>query len=218
MENCTIYSHELKFDEILAIIKENLPKARIEIEDGGKQKSIVATLKGGFFSKTKTLKINYRERTNPSYKLEQIECGLTQNLAGMANFIQSLPTQNEVVKGQLLHKVMSMNCEIAFMAEPVLVTDFQKILKAITLGLDAIIFSPPNSFFTKSTGQHFLDKNLNLILDTNGNCEIDNLVVNVNAKYHDKAPTNYEEEQLKRKSKSEAILFENQVKVNKSLP
>ncbi len=218
MENCTIYSHELKFDQILSIIKENLPKAQIEIEDGGLQKSMIATIKGGFFSKTKTLKINYRERANPSYKLEEIECGLTQNLAGMANFIQSLPAQNEVVRGQLLHKVMSMNCEIAFMAEPTLIADFQKFLKAITFALDAIIFTPPNSFFAKSTGQHFLDKNLNLILDNNGNCEIDNLVVNVNAKYHDIPTANYVEEQLERKSKSEAILSKNEVKVNKNIP
>ena len=48
MENCTIYSHELKFDQILSIIKENLPKAQIEIEDGGLQKSMIATIKGGF--------------------------------------------------------------------------------------------------------------------------------------------------------------------------
>jgi len=44
----------------------------VEINDGGLQKSLVATIKGGFFSKTKTLKINYRQRKNPSYKLEEI--------------------------------------------------------------------------------------------------------------------------------------------------
>ena len=75
---------------------------------------MVATIKGGFFSKTKTLTINYRQRKKPSYKLESVECGLTQNLAGMANFVQSLPAQNATVKGQLLYKVMAMNSEKKF--------------------------------------------------------------------------------------------------------
>jgi len=89
MENCTIYSHYLNFEKIVQIVKENLPKAKVEFNDGEINKSLVATIKGGFFGKNKTLKINYRQRENPSYKLENIECGLTQNLAGMANFVQS---------------------------------------------------------------------------------------------------------------------------------
>ena len=66
MENCTIYSHHLKFDEIAQIVKTSLPKAKVEVQDDGKQKGLIATLKGGFFGKTKQLKINYRERENPS--------------------------------------------------------------------------------------------------------------------------------------------------------
>lgn len=118
MENCTIYSHKLEFEKVVQIVQSNLPKAKVTFNDGGKQKSLVATIKGGFFGKTKTLKINYRERQNPSYKLEEIECGLTQNLAGMVNFIQSFPAKNENVRNKFLLKVMAANCEIPFMAEP----------------------------------------------------------------------------------------------------
>ena len=218
MENCTIYSHHLEFEKVVQIVKSNLPKAKVEYNDGGMQKSLVATIKGGFFGKTKTLKINYRERKNPSYKLEQVECGLTQNLAGMVNFIQSLPAQNEDVKSKFLHKVMSANCEIPFIAEPEITTEFESVLGKIVNELDAFIFTQPNRIFNKSNGQHFIDKNLNLILDTNGNCEIRDIEVNVNPKYHDLPKENYNEEQIKRKEKSEAFLEVKGIKTNKNLP
>lgn len=120
MENCTIYSHQLRFEDIVQIVKSELPKASVEYNDGGKQKGLIATVKGGFFGKTKTLKINYRERENPSYKLDKVECGLTQNLAGMVNFIQSLPAQNEGLRNKFLHKVMSANCECHLWQNPTL--------------------------------------------------------------------------------------------------
>ena len=68
MENCTIYSHYLNFDKVVQIVKEKLPKAKVEFNDGGINKSLVATIKGGFFGKNKTLKINYRQRENPDRK------------------------------------------------------------------------------------------------------------------------------------------------------
>jgi hypothetical protein len=218
MENCTIYSHNLEFEKVVQIVKSNLPKAKVEYTDGGMQKSLVATIKGGFFGKTKTLKINYRERKNPSYKLEQVECGLTQNLAGMVNFIQSLPAEDEDVRNKFLYKVMSANCEIPFIAEPEITNEFESVLRKIVNEIDAFIFAQPNRIFNKSNGQHFVDKNLNLILDTNGKCEIQDIDVNVNAKYHDQPKVSYNGEQIKRKEKSEAILESNGIKVNKNLP
>ena len=66
MENCTIYSHKLNFDKVVDIIKTELPTATVTVKDGGLQKSIAVILKGGFFSKSKKLNINYRERKSPS--------------------------------------------------------------------------------------------------------------------------------------------------------
>lgn len=218
MENCTIYSHYLNFEKVVQIVKEKLPKATVELNDGEINKSLVATIKGGFFGKNKTLKINYRQRQNPSYKLEEIECGLTQNLAGMANFIQSLPSQNEVVKNKFLHKVLAANCEIPFMAEPEIISEFQSVLHSIIQDLDAFIFAQPSKVFNKSNGQHFLDKNFDLILDVNGNCEIQDIEVNAEAKYLDKPVANASEEQLTRKAKSESFLSSHSIKVNKNLP
>lgn len=218
MENCTIYSHKLAFEKVVQIVKSHLPKAKIEYNDGGPQKSLVATTKGGFFGKTKTLKINYRERKNPSYKLDEIECGLTQNLTGMVNFIQSLPTQNEDVKNKLLYKVMSANCEIPFIAEPEITSEFESVLRDIVQELDAIVFATPNRIFNTSSGKHFTDKHLQLVLDTSGRCTVEDLDVNVDAKYHDEPKEHYTEEQLSRKKASESFLEAYAIKTNENLP
>jgi len=218
MENCTIYSHHLKFEDIVHVVKSELPKAKVEFNDGGKQKGLIATLKGGLFGKTKTLKINYRERENPSYNLANVECGLTQNLAGMVNFIQSFPAQNEEIRNKFLHKVMAANCEMPFMAEPNITPEFENVLKRISLDLDAFIFTQPNNVFRKSNTQHFLDKDLNLILDTNGNMEVNDISVSVDAKYHDEPKENYTDDQINRKANSESFLDSKGIKVNSNLP
>ncbi len=218
MENCTIYSHQLAFDKIVGLVKQQFPKAKVEVNDGGKQKSLVATIKGGLFSKAKGLTINYRERENPSYKLEQIECGLTQNLAGMANFIQSIPARNEAIRNKFLYKVMSANCEMAFIAEPVISGDLEKLLRQISAQLDVFLFAQPSKLFNKASGQHFLDKDFQLILDTNGNSQVEDVSVVVDAKYHDEPASDYSEQQLQRKDRSESVLNAHGIKVNKNLP
>ncbi|MFT6336544.1 MAG: hypothetical protein ACI86M_001548 [Saprospiraceae bacterium] len=218
MENCTIYSHKLDFEKVIEIIKSELLNAKIEYNDGGMQKSLTATIKGGFFSKSKTLKVNYRQRKTPSYKLGQIECGLTQNLAGMANLIQSLPAQNDEVRNKFLTKVMSANCEMAFIAEPDINAEFEFVLRTITNQLDSFIFAQPSKLFNRSNAQHFVDKNLNLVLDMNGNCEVEDIDVTIDAKYHDKPSKNDTEEQKSRMAISEVFLESNGITANKNLP
>lgn len=218
MENCTIYSHQLGFDTVVKIVKSSLPKAKFEINDGGNQKSVVATVKGGFFSKPKTLKINYRQRENPSYKLDQVECGLTQNLAGMVGFIKKLPVQNKELISKFLYKVMSTNSEISFISESTFNSDFESIIRKSCQGLNAFVFTPPNSLFTKSNGQYFADQNFDLLLDSNGNSEVDDIDVTIDAKYHDQPVESNTESQINRKGKSISFLETKGVKVSSSLP
>ena len=218
MEHCTIYSHKLDFEKVVEIVKSELPKAKIEFKDGGKQKSLTATIKGGFLRKTKTLKINYRERKTPSYKLDQIDCGLTQNLAGMANLIQSLHAQNGELRNKFLAKVMSANCEMAFIAEPGINPEFESVLRKITSELECFVFAKPSKLFSASNQQYFADKDLNLVLDMVGNCDVEDIDVSIDAKYHDEPSENDTTEQKSRKAISESHLESKGVKVNKNLP
>jgi len=218
MENCTLYSHKLEFEKIVQLLKKHVPKAHIDVQDQEENKSITATLKGGFFSKPKSLKLNYRQRKNPSYTLDKVECGLTQNLDGMVNYIQTFPADNEAIKNKLLHKVKAVNSEIAFLATPEITHEFETFLRELVLELDAYIFAQPNKLFTKSRGQYFADKHLNLIIDNTGACEIQELEVNVDAKYLDPPAESYTKEQIERKEKSESFLEQHGIKTNKNLP
>ncbi|MDF1694777.1 MAG: DUF4272 domain-containing protein [Saprospiraceae bacterium] len=218
MENCTIYSHAIDFGEVVKIVKENLPKAKVKSKDEGLRKSLEATISGGFFSKSKSLRINYRQRQNPSYKLDEIECGLTQNLAGMVGFIQNFPADNEALRSKFLAKVMAANSEMAFIAEPEINPKFEAVLRKITSTLNAFLFVQPSKLFNASPGQHFVDKNLDLILDTQGKSAIQDLDVTVEAKYKDAPETSIKEDQIQRKKVSEAFLNTHGVKVNAHLP
>lgn len=218
MENCTIYSHYIDFEKVTEIVRRNLPQATVSVQENGLNKSLNATIKGGLFGKTKQLNINYRQRANPSYKLEQVECDLTQNLAGMANFIQSLPAHNEELRDKFMYKVLSANCEMAFMAEPEITQDFESVLKQIALELDCFVFAQPNRIFQQAEGQYFADKNLNMILDTAGNSIVADIEVNIESKYYDQPAIDYTEDQLARKEQSEAFLAAHEVKINKKLP
>lgn len=218
MENCTIYSHMLDFSKVIEIVKNGLPKAEINTQNNGVQKSIVATIKGGFFSKNKSLTINYRERENPSYNLEKADCSLSQNLAGMVNFIQSIPAQNHEIHSKFLIKVMATNCEMAFICDPKMTSDFESVLQKIALAVNAFVFTSSSDFFNKSQVQHFLDKDLNLILDTEGKTEISDLDVRIDAKYYDADQATITPAQKTRKEKSEAFLTANNITINKNLP
>lgn len=206
MENCVIYSHYLDFDKVINAVKNVLPKAQYDIQDNGLQKSLTATIKGGFFSKGTQLKINYRQRERPSYQLLQAECPLTQNLIGMANFVKSFPAQNTKIQGLLIHKITTLNCEMAFMVEPAFNGQQLSLLKNILTILDGIAFASPGKNFPLSTTQHFLDKNLNLILDASGQSSMNDLSVEIESKYFDKPQINAKEDQIQRKQSSIAFL------------
>ncbi|MFK7935204.1 MAG: DUF4272 domain-containing protein [Saprospiraceae bacterium] len=218
MQNATLYSHQLAFDKIVQLVKTQLPKVKVITNENGLHQSLTATIKGGFFSKTKKLTINYRQRQTLDYQLTKVECDLTQNLAGMVNFIQSLPAENEAIRAKLLYKVMATNSEWGVVAEPNITTEFEQLLKAMAQQLNAFLFVNPGTPFTRSSTQHFLDKHFQLILDMQGSCEVADLDVKVDAKYHDIPAAKQSAEQLERKAASEAHLHENGVKVNKNLP
>ena len=218
MENCTIYSHYLAFDKVEKIVREYLPKAKIVCNNRGKQKSLTATIKSGFFGKPKVLKINYRERETPSYTLTNIECGLTQNLAGMVNFIQSFPAANKTLQNKFVIKVMAANSEMAYMADPIMNEDFRLILRRIAVSLDAFIFAQPSGTFDHSQSQHFIDKHFKLILDPTGASEIKDIEVSIDSKYRDQDQSTVTASQKERKERSEQFLSSKGIKINAHLP
>lgn len=218
MENCTIYSHSIDFDVIEPIIKKYLPKANIKRADSEGEKILLVQSKKGLLGRKYTATIKGRQRVQPSYQLKEVHCPLSQNLVGMQNYVASLPAKDKNIQNLLVQKIATLNSEISFMVKPYISEDFEEILKAILQDLDGILFTPSTSLFSKSEHQQFLDKDFGLILDAVGASEVAELAVVIEAKYYDQAKTSSTAAQLHRKTKSEQILQQQQVKINTNLP
>jgi hypothetical protein len=216
---CTIYSHNSGFDSIKELILSKFPKGNILISKHDELDIIELEIEDGNLSSPQKIKISYRERAEPSYQIPEInDSALTANLKGLYGFVHSLPTINEKVKELFLHKIQTLNSEFTIIEEEGEVEDLKNIIKNIAGELDAILFVQPNTVISKSVGQHFLDKNLDLIIDTEGNCEINELDVKINSAYFDADQNQLEADQTQRKENNERILEEHNVKINKNLP
>lgn len=216
---CTIYSHQSGFDAIKEIIVSNFPEGNIVISKEEESDIIDLEIKDGISNSTQKIKILYRQRAEPSYQIPEInDSALTANLKGLYGFVYSLPTVNEKVKNLFLQKIQTLNSEFTIIQEEGEIADLKTIIANIANELDAVLFVQPDVIISKSSGQHFLDKNLDLIIDTEGNCEIDELVVRISSVYFDADQNELSEDQQLRKEKNEKILEENAIKINRNLP
>ena len=219
MDNyCTIYSHELCFDSIISEVNKIFPDAKITQTEEDGLKIISGTIKGGFLKSNKEFKISYRERLKPSYQITEMDSDLTQNLAGMSGFVQSLPTSHEKVKGLLIQKIQTINSEFAVLWQGNLTDELKAFCTTICQATNAIVFVAPGRNISQSTEQHFLDKNLDLILDPKGNCRIEDLDVQINSSYFDSNQDEVTADQKARKAKNEEIITARGIKLNKHLP
>jgi predicted deacetylase len=216
---CTLYSHHIGFDKIVDMLNTNYPKAVFKNSTQNESQIIEMETKDGFFGAANKLIIQYRERKEPSYQIPEIdECALTGNLRGLYGYVTSLESKNEKVKSLFLHKIQTLNSEFSINQEKGQTKDLKDFIKKLAHDFEAVLFVQPKTIISKSDGQHFLDENLNLILDNNGDCEIENLEVKINSAYYDKQQAEISEEQKKWKAQSEKILEERKIKINKYLP
>ncbi|MFC4478622.1 DUF4272 domain-containing protein [Flavobacterium chungangensis] len=212
---CTIYSHHLGLEKIKQIFLSHVPKG-VFSSNG---ENLEFEVKGGILSPSKKITLFYRERAIPSYQIPQIDDSeLTANLKGLYGFVDSLPTENEKVKGLFLHKIQTLNSEFSIREDKGELKELGIIIADLAKEFDAVLFVQPKTIISKSETQHFLDKDLNLIIDTEGRCEIEELKVNINSEYFDNDQTELDEDQIERKAKNEEILERENIKINKHLP
>jgi hypothetical protein len=216
---CTIYSHHVNLEKIKEIVKQVYPKSTLTGTGEGESQIFEIEIKGGLFGSNKRIKIPYRQRNQPSYQIPEIDdSNLTRNLKGMYGLVTSIQPQNAKIKEQLLRKIETLNCEFSIIQEQGETKEIKQFIQQIAQALDAILFITPNPVVSKSTSQHFLDKDLNLILDLQGNGEIENLEVKIDSKYYDGDQTALSQDQLDRKNRSEQLIESLGVTLNKNLP
>jgi hypothetical protein len=212
---CTIYSHHLGLEKIKQIFLSHVPNGVFSTNG----ENLEFEVKGGILSPSKKVTIFYRERAIPSYQIPQIDDSeLTANLKGLYGFVDSLPTENEKVKRLFLRKIQTLNSEFSIREDKGELKELDIIIADLAKEFDAVLFVQPNTIISKSETQHFLDKDLNLIIDSEGRSEIEELKVNINSEYFDNDQTELDEDQIERKAKNEEILERENIKINKHLP
>lgn len=216
---CTIYSHHLVFDRIVEIVKSIFPGAAISVGTQDEFSIVDIEIKGGLFSSSKKMKVSYRQRIIPSYQLPEVDDSpLTRNLKGLYGFVSSLPARNEKIKGLFLHKIQTLNCEFSVIVEKGEIKELKPLIAKFANDFNAILFVQPNTIISRAEDQHFLDKDLRLLIDGRGNSEIDSLDVSIDSVYFDGPQAEATEGQKNRKERSEQILIQRNIKVNKNLP
>jgi hypothetical protein len=217
---CTFYSHRLGLDTLKELVASHFPSSEITLSGENTQSLLIEikTLDSGS-NTCSIVSINYRERMLPDYQFPQEnDSSLTANLKGLYGYVNSLPLKNSKLKEAFLKKVESLNCEFSIQQEPDVNQETIHFIKELAKQLEAVLFVQPNTAISKSSSQHFLDQDLNLITDGEGNSEIDNLKVNIETKYFDKKSSEISQDQQDRRRKSEAFLQANNIKINHHLP
>ncbi len=176
------------------------------------------TLKGGIFQKNKQLKLSYREREVAGYRLDNDKDPVCKNLMGMRNLVSHLSAQDPEIQNLLIQKIQTINSEFTIQANDKAQKEWLSIVKLLANVADAFIFANGNTPIAASDTQHFLDSNLNLILDMEGLSQISHLDVKIDSKYFDQDPKTVISEQNERKQRSEELLQQKGIKINQNLP
>ncbi len=213
----TLYSHKASFDLVTNEAKRLFPKAEWEYERKNEFTIAVITIKNGLFQGKKKLKISYRERDELGFELEKPACAVTNNLAGMYNLVNSIQTKHEKAKSLVLQKIKTINSEISINNEGKAEKEFKTLVSHLATKCETLIFSQPRTGLMNSLQQAWLNQDLDMLLDMEGDSNSSELDVKIDAKHFDDSRTELPE-QVQRKNKSELLLRKHGIKVNESLP
>lgn len=219
MENyCTLYAHKSCYEEIKEIVKQTLPKARITDTNTEGGKTMLVSRKKGIFGSRQFFQISYREREKLSYTIDSVTDALTRNLTGMIGYVDAIQTSNQEIQQLLIEKIRTINAEFPILHKGDMDDEIALVTEKISEALDTIAFVSPESPIGKSASQHFLNNNLELLLDADGVSKVSSLSIEIDAAYFDGNQEDITDEQKERKQTSEKILERLEIKTNQHLP
>ena len=224
--NHTFYARQPSFDKIEKIVKKVIPKAKFYPASQDGFKILNVEVKKGFFSSSDTFKISYRERKDLTRSIREVhDCALSKNLTGLYNYVDGIYAQNERSKKLFKYRIETFACEFSLISENARLPQLAALVSSLASETDAIVFTQKDSVVSKcSIGQHFLNQELKLVLNSIGASEVDFYGDDVEEQFQ-KEESHYEdyiskipEEQKSRKILNETLIREKGIKVNRFLP
>ena len=183
---CSVYTHQISLEYLKELLPQTFPKADIVTYEQKDSKAISVTLKAGLFSGARKFVLEYSQRLAPSVSMDEVSSSFSKKLLDIKDSIGVVHTDNYRVKDQLLQKFNTVNSEVSIYSPLSLRKKLSPIIKKMAAQLDGIVKMEPLTPLSQTYGKHFLDSNMNLILDKNGRTEIKNLGIVVQAEFFNK--------------------------------
>ncbi|NMM47653.1 DUF4272 domain-containing protein [Marinigracilibium pacificum] len=172
MQNlCTIYSSQKLDDRLIELINKNFNNPKINIEEQGENKIIKFHKKNGFLKGKTNFQISSRSRNN-NVSLEEDKSALAANLIGIKGFISQIPGASVEGKSGMNLLIDSFTTETAVLCDSSTSPELLNSVKQIVQEKDCMLFCQEGQFIGRGKFPHFLDKDLKLLIDVNGNSEI----------------------------------------------
>ena len=197
MRNCAIYSSQFDLDQLYEIIQSIYPGAAIQRKED--QTHIQVTQKKWFSKKTKGFNI-MTSQTHPEEFATMIQ--------GMLGFLSQIEGRNAALQEKVLIKCSTLNMVVGIETEEDISEEFFNELLQLAEALDAVIFWGGGSLLN-AQGQ--------LLLDVNGESEVEDYTVTAHTSYLDdtRPPS---ADAVERKARSEQQLAALGIPYNVNLP
>lgn len=168
---CTLYSSENIENRLIELINElfNSPKLKVDKADSG---SIFKfAIKKGFLKGNTGFQLSTRFRSSNA-KLEEDSSDLAQNLLGLKGFISQIQAAPKTAIDDMNIVIDNVVSETAILCSDDESEQLKALVKAISKEKNCMLFCQTDTFVGKGNFPHFLSKNMELLLDINGNSEI----------------------------------------------
>jgi len=187
MENCSIYSHHIWYEEIVNVITNMTTEGSIEIigkNDSWESITIFGEKNSNKPQNKMTLTCKVREF--PSFELGEPTDQITTTLNGMRNYFGAVTGGNPQLLKKIIAKISSINMEISVVADKGFNANFEEIVLTVTDILEGFIFSNNNSIFdAPDSNNGIFDENADVILCNSGYSDVQDLEVLIEQQYLD---------------------------------
>lgn len=172
MDNlCTLYCNQPIENRLIELVNQQFNTPAIEVNENGENKIVTFSKKNGFLKGKTQVQISMRNRS-ADQDIYSDESPLAQNIRGIQGFIAQIPNVSTVGREALNISVEGFINETAILSNSKNSKELLEVVKQISQELDCVLFCQEGTFIGKGDYPHFLNGNLKLLVDIQGNSEV----------------------------------------------